>query len=131
MTVNNTESDWWDKHNRLFKGEVPLPSGEYELYFSAIKPIHPFGGGFFGPWELMKKIIGKDDWWEDNSEKWQINITGVDEVLSEEEVLKYQRALKENAIVNFTEIRDDEKQKKGFTLKEPANFMVYAIGEGF
>ena len=38
MTVNNTESDWWDKHNRLFKGDVNLPSGDYELYYSAFKP---------------------------------------------------------------------------------------------
>jgi hypothetical protein len=131
MTVNNTESDWWDKHNRLFKREINLPSGEYELYFSAFKPKLHFGEGFLGPWDLMKKIIGGDDWWEDNSEKWKVMITGVDDELTDAEVLKYQRALKENAVVNFTQMGDDERHKQGFTLKQAANFKLYALGEGY
>ncbi|MGD9897768.1 MAG: hypothetical protein AB7T22_01450 [Calditrichaceae bacterium] len=132
MTQDNSKTDWWDKWNREFMGEVKLPAGEYELYFAAVEPTYfSLGDGFLSFGRLMDKIFGSDTWWEDHSNKWLIQVSGADAVLNEQAVRKYQKALKETAIISLTDIGDRAYESRGFTLTKQLNVVVYAIGEGF
>ncbi|HED11337.1 MAG TPA: hypothetical protein ENJ10_11665 [Caldithrix abyssi] len=129
MTIDNTKRDWWDKWNRAFKGEVFLKKGEYELYYSAVKP--DINNGFLSFERLLDMIFGDDDWWDDQVRKWYVRVKGVDAVLSEGAVLKYQRAYQDKAIVALTEMGSREYEKRGFSLKKRLKVAVYALGEGW
>ncbi len=132
MTIANTEEDWWSKNNRIFKNEVKLQKGEYELYYSAVEPTYfSFGGGFFSFGRIIEKIFGDDSWWDDHSEQWKVELSNVDEVFEEKAVLKYQNAVKNSAIISLTEVGNSKYINKGFTLREDAKIRVYAIGEGY
>jgi len=131
MTISNTDEDWWDKYNRAFKGKVWLESGEYELYFSAMPPSYSLESGFFSFRNIFDKVFRSEDWWEDHSGKWKIIIKGIDATYDKSAVLKYHQAVKKSAVVYLTEVGNDEQVSAGFTLKKPAAFKIYAIGEGF
>ena len=132
MTPNNTESDWWgEKYNRKFAGKVALQKGEYEIYFSANRPLFlEMEGGYFNLKKLWERVFGDEDWWDENSNQWYVTLSDVDEVFDEEAVNKYQRAQKNSAIISLTGLRDSEESKKGFSLKQKATLRIYAIGEG-
>ena len=129
MTINNTRGDWWNKWNRTFSGTVNLPQGEYEIYFSAIQPS--FSNGFLSFERLLDKIFGDDDWWDAHAYKWKVEVDGVDEVLSEDAVLKYQRALRQKAIASLTPARNGDLLSYGFTLTKRTRVKLYALGEGW
>ena len=132
MTISNTEGDWWDKFNRVFKNKVELPKGEYELYFAAIEPSYlAFEDGFLSFGKLMEKMMGSDKWWEDHSAKWKVTVRNVDEIFDKSAVLKYQNAVKNQAIVDMTGISDSQYLSVGFRLKKQTNLKLYCIGEGF
>jgi len=42
----------------------------------------------------------------------------------------YETSAQENVIVNLTRLRDDEFESRGFTLNQPMDLRIYAIGEG-
>ena len=133
MTPINTESDWWGaKYNRKFEGEVTLEKGEYELYYSAFRPVYlATEDGYFSLKRLWDKVWGDDDWWKDNAENWYVTVRNVDKVFEEEAVKKYQKAVKRSAVINITNVRDSQNIKKGFSLKKPVTMRIYAIGEGW
>ena len=133
MTPNNTESDWWGaKYNRKFEGDVKLKKGEYELYYSAFRPVYlATEDGYFSLRRLWDKVWGDDDWWEDNAKNWYITIRNVDRVFGEDAVKKYQNALKRSAVINMTDVRDSQNLKKGFSIKKPVTLQIYALGEGW
>ena len=132
MTISNTKGDWWDKWNRTFNESIHLEKGEYEVYYSAVEPsYYSMEGGFVTWGKIMDKIFGNDDWWEDHSSEWKIDISNVDEVFEKTAVLKYQNAVKNSLIIDLTVIGDGEKKSSGFTLRKPANLEIYAIGEGW
>jgi len=131
-TINNTEGDWWNKWNRVFDDEVPFKKGKYEVYLSALREGYIMHEGGFITWgKLMEKIFGNDDWWEENSSEWKIEIQGLDEVIEQDAVKKYQHALKNSAVVDLAESGDRLDKKIGFTVLKPARFDIYAIGEGY
>ncbi len=131
-TINNTKDDWWNKWNRVFDDKVPFKKGKYEVYLSALREGYIMHEGGFITWgKLMEKIFGSDDWWEENSKEWKIEIQNLDEVIEQNAVRKYQQALKNSAVVNLTESGDRADKKIGFTVLKPASFDVYAIGEGY
>jgi hypothetical protein len=133
MTPNNTESDWWGaKYNRKFEGEVFLEKGEYELYFSTVRPDYIVtDDGFFSLKGLWNKILGDEDWWEEHAEKWYVTVRNVDRVFDDSAVQKYQNAVKRSAIIEMTHFGEQKSLKKGFSLKKPIRVKVYAIGEGW
>jgi hypothetical protein len=132
MTIDNTEGDWWDKYNRIFKGEVELEKGEYELYFSSVEPSY-FSpeGGFLSFGKIMDKFLHGSSWWDDLAKKWKVRVEGVDNVFAESAVLKYQHAVKNSAVVNLTNIGNRENLKSGFTVNSPVHLKIYAQGEGY
>jgi len=132
MTIDNTESDWWDKYNRIFKGEVNLDKGEYELYFSAVEPSY-FSpeGGFLSFGKIMDKFFHGDSWWDELAKKWKVRVEGVDDVFEESAVLKYQRAVKNSAVLSLTNVGNSESLKSGFSVLRPVRLKIYALGEGY
>jgi hypothetical protein len=131
-TIGNTKGDWWNKWNRVFDDDVPFKKGKYEVYLSALREGYIMHEGGFITWgKLMDKIFGSDDWWEENSKEWKIEIQGLDEVIDQDAVRKYQHALKNAAVVDLTESGDRVNKKIGFTVLKPARLDIYAIGEGY
>jgi hypothetical protein len=132
MTIGNTEDDWWNKDNRVFKNKIKLPKGEYELYFSAVEPKYfSFESGYLDLDRIIGSIFDDDEWRAEHKEKWKVEVNGVANTFDEKAVQKYQRALKNSAIISLTEIEDTEYLNKGFSLSKDAKVRVYAIGEGF
>jgi hypothetical protein len=133
MTPNNTESDWWGaKYNRKFEGEVPLEKGEYELYYSAFRPLYlATQDGYFSLKRLWDKVWGDEDWWAENSGQWYVTVKNVDDIFEENAVKKYQKAVKSKAIIDLTNMRDSRNISKGFSLKKPVRVKIYALGEGW
>jgi hypothetical protein len=133
MTPNNTESDWWGaKYNRKFEDDVSLDKGEYELYYSAFRPVYlATEDGYFSLKRLWDKVWGDDNWWEENAESWFVKVRNVDQIFEEGAVKKYQNAIKRSAVINITDVGESRDIKKGFSLKKPVTVRVYAIGEGW
>jgi hypothetical protein len=130
MTINNSTGDWWDKWNRVFEDEVSLPAGKFEVYYSTVEPTY-YGGENLGISDLWDKIFGRDNWWEDHSSNWKIELTNVDRIYSDSDLYKYQQAVKNSLIINLTGMGDSENKSAGFTLLKPASLKVYALGEGW
>ncbi len=132
MTIENTEKNWWDKWNRTFDGDVELPKGQYELYFSAVEPSYfNMDQGFFSLGRLFDKIIGDDTWWEDHSKKWMCKVSGVDESLSEKDVKDYLEEKRQNDIVHIVGLDDQAFVENEFSLFDTLQVEIYAIGEGY
>jgi hypothetical protein len=130
MTINNTSGEWWGKWNRAFEEEVSLPGGKYEVYFSTVEPTY-YAGENLSIGDLMDKLFGRDNWWEDHSSSWKIEISNTDRVYSELDVRKYQHAVRNSMIISMTEMGNSENESAGFSLLKPASLKIYAIGEGW
>jgi hypothetical protein len=134
MTIGNTETSggWKDKKNREFNKSINLPKGEYELYFSAVEPKYfSSGGGTLDLDQILGLIFDNVEWREDHIDDWKVEVSGVDNIFDEKAVEKYQKAVKNSAVLSITEVEDSEYITKGFSLNKPGNFRIYAIGEGY
>lgn len=128
MTIDNSEDDWWNEPNRKFNKNLKLPAGEYELYYSAVEPAIEYGNITIG--RLLDKLLEDDDW-EEFAEKWTVEVSNVNASLSERAVKKYQRSLKESAVVSLTAAEDGSYLSRSFTLSEPLEVEIYCLGEGW
>jgi len=130
MTTDNTKRSGWSEWNRVFNGDVELKKGRYEVYFAAIEPSL-FNGGFISFGKLLKHFFIKSDEWDEASDEWIVKISDVDNVFSEKEVRKLRRALKQDAIIQLTNLHDDDRAHKGFSLTKDVAVRIYALGEGY
>ena len=132
MTIDNTSRERGSRYNREFNGELKLPAGDYEVYYNARVPdIGLFDDGFFSLGKLLNKIFQDKDWYEEDQQKWYLDIENVDGTLGENSVLKYHSALKEQAVVSLTKLHDSEFRQEGFNLTKSGKFEIYAIGESY
>jgi len=133
MTAENTRSGANGIYTRIYKGEIELPAGDYEVYFSAQKPnLISIKDGFFSLGKILERLIkGKENFWKNEEEKWRILIRGVDEVLTQKDVEKYHRILKKQSIVSINNLKDLDFRQQGFSLKKSGEFEIYAIGEAY
>ncbi len=132
MTLENTEKVGWSGYNREFDGEIELPKGTYEVYFSSVEPMFFMGsGGFVSLHRLFKKLMGTNREWNNEAEKWMVRISGVDEALDAKDVRKEQTLYLDKSIAYLVNQADDSFEKTGFSLKEEASLLIYAQGEGF
>jgi len=131
MTLDNTKRIGHSGYNRKFEGDVQLPKGTYEVYFSSVEPIFFTGGGFISLHRLLKKIVGTNSEWDEEAEDWIVRISGVDEALDVRDVRKEQTQYLNKTIVHLVHQGDDSFEKVGFSLKEKARLQIYAQGEGF
>jgi len=125
-TIRNSSGDWWDKDNRDFEEDIRLPEGEYELYYAAMEPGSQKGSLSIG--RFLDKLF--DDDWQEHSRKLKINVSPVDAKLSNSAVIKYQRALKENALISLSGAGDGSYLSRGFSIDKTINVEIYSLGEG-
>lgn len=115
--------NYWDsehaggsKKNRVFKGTVSLPKGEYAV-FVATDNTHDFGKWNSSPpndpffWGVTIQTA------EPNMEKYA-------------KVHEYDDLPDKDVIVDLTGLGDSDFQREGFSLSRKAEVRVYAIGEG-
>jgi hypothetical protein len=117
------EFDYWEsdhaggaKKNRVFKGTISLPKGEYAV-FVATDNSHDFG-----EWNSIPPV---DPYF------WGITIQTSDPGMSKyAKVNEYEDMPEKNVIIKLTELRDSDFKKAGFSLSGKAEVRIYAIGEG-
>jgi hypothetical protein len=145
MTRGNTSKQG---HERKFDGELTLPSGSYELYFSAFAIS---GGSAFANFDVnvdprthnvpeeKRKHNGFFDWFgnmfgENVEKEWQRRAKdwGI-ELLTSEDVGEIQTFAppKEmpNVLFKATRLGENEHVRQQFVLSRPASLRIYAIGE--
>lgn len=133
MTVDNTKKAREGLYNREFRGQLKLPAGQYEIYFSARKPSkYPLGDGFFSLGKFLEKLLrGKENEWEANEKDWHLILRGVDEVINSYDLEKFHNILKKQFIVNIAAQDDGQFYQQGFSLDKQGLFSIYALGEAF
>lgn len=132
MTINNTKRERGSHYNRRFNGEIDLPAGEYEVYYSARIPEYGFfDDGFFSLGKLLNKLFQDENWYEDEQQNWYITIENVNATSEKNSIVKYHNAIQEQAVVSLTGLRDSEFRQEGFILSKQGKFQIYAIGEGY
>jgi len=134
MTVGNTDEKggWKNKKNRLFEESIQLQKGEYELYFSAVDPNYfSSGSGTLDLDQILSLLFDDDEWRDEHKDEWMVEVSGVENIFDEKAVEKYQKAVKNSAILSLTEVENSKYVNKGFSLSESARLRIYALGEGF
>ena len=134
MTVGNTDEKggWKNKKNRLFEESIQLQKGEYELYFSAVDPNYfSSGSGTLDLDQILSLLFDDDEWRDEHKDDWMVEVSGVENIFDEKAVEKYQKAVKNSAILSLTEVENSKYVNKGFSLSESARLRIYALGEGF
>ncbi len=113
MTDRNTSSAGGAQKNVEFDGNVDLSRGDYALYY------------------VTDGSHSTADWNEEPPNdplNWGITVR----IEDEKERKSFRTSPYEedrNVIVALTKVRDNEYRSEGFTLKEPTELRVYAIGE--
>ena len=131
MTIDNTKKMPGSTFNRKFDGQVKLPAGTYEVYFSAFKPSFlNFNGGFVSFKHLLKIIFESSEEWDRDAEKWMVRIEGVDEALDKYDVKKLQDSWLDKTVAQLVKQKDNRLEHVGFSLKQAARLQIYSIGEG-
>jgi len=102
--------------NRMKRETVSLPAGRYVAY--------TISDGSHSPWEWNAPPPYDPAFWG-----LTIHAKNAD-MRNEVELYDYDGYELENAIVEFSRVRDDEFLSKGFTLKKPMTVRIYALGEG-
>lgn len=147
MDVDNTSSS---KSDRKFDDEVTLKAGRYEVYFTVptfsyhttfthinINIDHREKPLFGGQGEKHKGFLEFfKDWWSDDIGKdWDKRCSGWGiELLADESQAKSVSTFtppKEppNTVLKVTGLGENELVKRGFTLTEPTELQIYALGE--
>ncbi len=132
MSIKNTKKVRKSHFNRTFKGNVKLPEGDYEVYYSAV--ILNFGfidEGFFSLGKLFNKLFSGEEWYKEDKREWSIRIDGVEKTVDYDAVKKYHKKLKDQSVVSLTDLYDSEFRQEGFELKKRGSFEIYAIGEAY
>ncbi|MHB2153563.1 hypothetical protein ACX8XN_04090 [Calditrichota bacterium GD2] len=131
MTIDNTQKIPGSKFNRKFDGDVTLPAGTYEVYFSAFVPsFFNIDGGFISLKLLLKVLFEDPRGWDKDAEKWMVRITGVSETLDKFDVKKIQDSWIDRTVAHLIRQKDNRLEHTGFSLKQPAKLLIYAVGEG-
>ncbi|MBN2093102.1 hypothetical protein JW964_25995, partial [candidate division KSB1 bacterium] len=135
LNAETRELEWEISKSKLEKShsrknleineQIFFQQGKYEVYY-AIDPQQlnrskNLWGILFNRDEKRKKL----------SAKWGITIQPANKAQQDLNFLIFSPAEEdEQAIVQLTNIYDDEYHKKGFTLTAPVKVRIYAIGEG-
>jgi hypothetical protein len=101
-----------------FEGTVRLPAGDYLVKYAM----------FARPDDVrswLTRALGGLGFGED----FRITIQGPGTPLSDAEVDQVDRSFADNAFVSFTGLDDDSQERIGFSVSQPTEVEVYAIGE--
>jgi hypothetical protein len=118
-----------------YQDSVRLAKGDYEIYFSTypFKMDHSDGWGNFLE-RVFNDVFNKEDGEihrEIRSEMKSLSlvVTGEGERYRENRVSELQEGFKDDALVSWTAVRNEERLQQGFTLERPMEVQIYALGE--
>lgn len=117
LTWEGSERAGGAKKNRAAHDRVSLPAGEYAAYFVTDDSHSPEYWNAMPPHD--PSFWGLTLWLEDPQQRRFAAAFEYRHLPGDERV-----------IVELTRMRDGDHRTRGFTLKEPAEVRVYAIGEG-
>lgn len=154
MDRDNTSKS---RDDRTFEGDVTLPRGNYEVYFSAttftyISTFKNIGvnvdhreKGLFngGERQTSSKFKGWfegwfDDWfgddireeWDKRSKNWGMDIIVDENGASSVRTFSPPKEMP-NVVFKATKLSENEFLRKNFALVEPMKLHIYAFGEGY
>ncbi|MFC2082398.1 hypothetical protein ACFLQT_01575, partial [Bacteroidota bacterium] len=122
--------DWDDDEGRFnFDTEITLDAGNYEVYFAAMQDDD---NGINGFGDLLESIFGGSDRRYERRYRDDLHMTvkGTAGLFTANNGNEIVDQMSNDAIVSFIRMRDDEYQKKGFTLSGETKIQIYALGEG-
>jgi len=122
--------------NLIFKEEIQLSPGTYEVYYSTYPAYDRWGDDDFhfdgvisG---LMHVIFSRDysrRYYPEDYEELYFRITGNGSPLKEDQIIAYQQQLKETAILSISPERDDIYASQQIQVQKPISVRIYALGE--
>lgn len=116
MTYERSEDAGGAHKNRLERASLRLPAGRYVAYFVTDDTHHP------GEWNAVPPF---------DPELWGLTIRVADAgARAAVRTFVYDPVPSGQTIVSLTGIGDDEMRSEGFSLKQPLEVRVYAMGEG-
>ena len=132
MTIDNTDREGRSDWLRSVDEKVHLKAGTYEVYFSAVEPSFlAINGGFITLGKLFKSVFSNSDEWDDDADSWMIRIRGVNRILSTSEMKQRRKQDKKRALVQISGAKDYKRYSSGFSLTQPIDVHIYALGEGY
>jgi hypothetical protein len=114
MKYRDTEYAGGAEKNRMIKEDLPLGPGKYAIYFVTDDSHSPRQWNSPPPYDPFL---------------WGISIN-TDQNLSSLQKIDYNTLDEGREIVSMVRMRDDQYDSRGFSLKEPMQVQIYAIGEG-
>jgi hypothetical protein len=115
FTYDNSKPAGGAEKNRMFKGGIELPAGSYAAIF-VTDDSHSYRR-----WNSPPPY---------DPEFWGMVIRTSTAERANVRLYEYENLPKKNVFLELTRARDDEYLTKGFTLKQPLDVRVYALGEG-
>lgn len=116
MTWRETEHAGGANKNRVERATIHLPAGRYVAYFVTDDTHHP------GEWNAVPPV---------DPERWGLTLRVTDAAArAAVRAFAYEPVPAGQAIVSLVGIGDDESRSEGFTLKQPLEVAIYAMGEG-
>lgn len=130
--VSNAEEEDRDGYVLTMTDKINLDAGNYEVYYATF----PDDYGFFS-WHghrhrgLFAEIFDLDR--ENYDDRYYsdlyIKISGNGKALTADEMKSLRNNLKEKAVASISNLDDESYDSKYFSVKQPAEIEIYAIGE--
>lgn len=125
------------KHARSkesFITALELKAGDYEVYFSTYPHHYFYHEHFHIMGSILAHIFDEIDSENDyddrrTCEHLLLKITGDGKSLSREETRNNISRLREKAVVNFTQMGDEDWKEQYFSVDKPVDVRIYAVGE--
>jgi hypothetical protein len=115
MTFDETEHAGGASKNRLFDGALRLESGNYLAYFVTD------GSHSYVDWNSSAPY---------DQEHWGMVVTAASDNFNSADVAPYEEKEDESVFAQIIRVRDDDRERKSFSLSKDAQVRIYALGEG-
>lgn len=136
-----------DRILRDFEGAITLPAGTYEVYYSSFSywnegfRVNDIGNAISYLYDQIFERNDRrhEDEWSDGNwneseyrreyEELGITLKGNGRKLDEHELQNFVESTKAGAAINMSSLWDDDYKRQGFTLSQPTELEIYALGE--
>ncbi len=117
-----------------FANRVTLPPGNYEAYFSSYVNNYYFNDWDDHPGDFFDNLFGHifydhDDPRRLDYDELYFRVSGNGRPVDEQTVFNWQEQAKDNALINWTNLRDDAYFEKILYVTAEAEISIYALGE--
>jgi hypothetical protein len=127
------------KSRRLLEYDEPLrlPAGAYEVYYATFPYLNYHYDRGWGRYlgKFFNDIFDGEDFdnlrrqFKDDLKEFRMQVRGNGERYSGKRIAELREEFTSTAVINMTELSDEEYLRKGFSLERPLDLEIYAIGE--